>query len=449
VALAKVRVIARVKDLPSCLALERCAEVIAHCRETVIVSDGDAGTEVLERLKGFGARIEHSGFAGFLEEVGRAAKTDEHLLVLGSAGGFSDNHGLAAYAHYEMGAVALAGSTTRLAAALACVEASDVVGALAAPLSNLGLLTSKRVMEELTAVLHGLGLSVPLSDEKPAWGPPSGAVLAGPGMLDTDWGAIADAAGQLADDDAEELFTALIPFLLQGRGRILGFALPADMASSAALIEYLRTGQAASAAAQRDERSRRLRPAHVYHNTGDGYSEDLVTRVYPKRTADGRVLFAWKAPDGVMSVRFDPVEHCGVVCRDVAATVDGVHADIVPVNSLRFDAALDVFMTTDPIYDLRGVTSGADVAVTMASVAYIDAADFIPSDSADGVSNYGKPLTLALTEVQQTLAETRLALNVTEAFRARVEATYWWRARRKLARLRRMLARMRNHLAQN
>ncbi|HEY0227086.1 MAG TPA: rhamnan synthesis F family protein, partial [Mycobacterium sp.] len=352
--LSKVRVLAWVKDLASCFALERSRSVLEQCAELVIFVSRDAEDQLLDRLTGFKARtVSGKTFAEFVREVGRSAQTPDYLLVLGCAGDFSDLREISAYVQYETGLRALAGSSATLTSAIAHIASSTVAGALTSPLAGLVPRTQEEAWEAVAArvetLLALLGIHVPLSPEKPAWGPPSGAVLAGPGMLAADWNLVAETVSSLDEETAEALFTSIIPFILQSHGRLLVFALTDTMTAHAVFANQLQALQARSGVAAHEQRKHSIRVARVYHNTGDGYVEDKCMVVYPRRNGAGGVTYAWLAPPTVVSVRFDPVEAAGAICRGVTATVDGVAVDIVPVNCLRFGAALDVFMTPDPV----------------------------------------------------------------------------------------------------
>jgi hypothetical protein len=97
-----------------------------------------------------------------------------------------------------------------------------------------------------------------------------------------------------------------------------------------------------------------------------------------------------------------------------------VAAEIVPVNCLRFGTALDVFMTTDPIYDVRGVTPESSVVVTMDAIGYIDESDFAPPlPSETDVGAYGGALTSALTTIRTELDMMRQAHDVLLEVRVR------------------------------
>lgn len=435
--LSRVRVVARVKDIESCLALERFRSVLERCGHFVIVADHHLDERVLRRLTAFKARlVTNAGVSEFASEVGHGAQTKDHLLLFGCTGGEA---GLSAYSRYEAGLRALADSEGVLASAVAHLEGSRLAGALASPLTSIGIdswsVDWREAGAPLDTVLPLLGLDVPLNRAKAAWGPFGGIVLAAPGMLAADWDVVADTMSGLPRSRAEELFASLIPFILQGHGRLLEFSLPERMTASAVFASHLRQALRCAVAA---EAKQSRRSARVYHNAGAGYLEDEAVSVRPRPSPDGRVTFSWQAPAAVESVRFDPVEGAGVVCRGAAVTVNGVAAEIVPVNCMRFGGALDVFMTTDPIYDVRGVTPGANVIVTLDSIEYIDGSDFAaPPPSGDDLEAYGGPLTPALLTIQAELTAMRDAHNaMREAHDALVEVRVRRRARALIAKLR-------------
>ena len=398
-----VRVVAWVKDMVTCSALERYRPVLERCKDVVIVTNGELDEGVLNRLSNFEARIvTGKTFADFVREVGRGAQSQDHLLVLGSTSSAGGLSGIAAYVQYETGLRAVAGSDAILASAIAHLETCHVAGALTSPLATLGLDRQQDAWWGLAArteaLLAALGIRLPVSSEKPAWGPPSGIVLAAPGMLATDWELIADAMSDLSEAKAEELLTSLIPFILQSHARLLVFALPEEMTASGIFASQPHALREAGDKAHKD----RLRPARVYHNLGTGYYEDESTRINPRRGPRGHVAYTWRAPLMVESQRFDPVEGAGAICSGVTATVNGIPSEVVPVNGLRFGGDLDVFMTTDPMYELSGVTPGADVVVTMTDVSYIDESDF-RQHAVDGLLGYGGPLASALTAIHAEL----------------------------------------------
>ncbi|MGH7173676.1 MAG: hypothetical protein ACRELG_25620, partial [Gemmataceae bacterium] len=358
---------------------------------------------------------------------------------------------LAAYSRYEAGLRAIASSDVALASAVAHLESSPIAGALASPLTTIRLdiwgADWREAGAPLAALLPLLGIDVPLSADKPAWGPFAGIVLAGRGMLATDWDVVADTMTHLAASKAEALFTSLMPFILQSHGRLLVFALPEPMMANAVFANHLQQALRADSRGRRKQSQSRHRIARVYHNCGAGYTEDESIVVRPTTNHDGGVAFSWQAPPAVESVRFDPVEGSGVVCRGVAATVDGTAVDIVPVNCQRFGAALDVFMTTDSIYDLRGVTPEAAVVVTMDAIDYIDASDFLPRLPEDeDLLSYGGPLTATLAAIQAELTAMREAHDaVREAHDAMLEVRLRRRLHVLIARVRALLATARRH----
>jgi hypothetical protein len=105
-----------------------------------------------------------------------------------------------------------------------------------------------------------LGIDVPTDPEKPAWGPPSGVVLVGPGMLDTDWDLVAEIMGRLDDSDTGELFAAMIPFVMQSHGKVLAYALPESMTPNTTFIAHVQGGGVVKVQSRR-----RAQAARLYH----------------------------------------------------------------------------------------------------------------------------------------------------------------------------------------
>lgn len=203
-----------------------------------------------------------------------------------------------------------------------------------------------------------MGITVPLSWDKPAWGPLAGIVLAASGMLATDWDVVANTMSDLTEPEVEALFTSLIPFILQSHGRLLIFATRETMMPPTAVFAtYLQAAVRIAAPGMTRQHGRRA--PRVCHDSGAGYSEAESIIVRPTSSHVGGVTFWWQASSVVESVRFDPVAVVGVTCPGVTATVHGAAVDIVRGNCHRFGTGLDVFMTIDPIYDLRGVTPDA------------------------------------------------------------------------------------------
>ena len=411
-----VRVVAWVKDVTTYAALERHRPVLERCSDVVIVTGGELDEGLLNQLSNFKARMIIGGtFAQFVREVGYAAQTEAHLLVLGSTSDAAGLSGVAAYVQYETGLRAVAGTDGILASALAHLKKCHFAGGLTSPLATLAPDREQNAWRaraaDVDALLAALGIRLPISPEKPAWGPPSGIVLAAPGMLATDWALVADAMSHLGDAKAEELFASLIPFILQSHARLLVFALPEEMTASGIFASQLHAMRDAGYKEHKD----RLRPARVYHNLGHGYAEDESTSIRPRRNPAGRVAYGWRAPLALESERFDPVEGAGAICSRVTATVNGAPGNLIPVNGLRFGAGLDVFLTTDPIYELFGVTPGANVVVTMDDVSYIDESDFRAHPPLDGTPDYGGPLASVLTALHAELTAVDAELTAVHA----------------------------------
>ncbi len=248
--LSKVRVVAWVKDLTSCMALERCRAALERCGEVVIVTGRDPADRIVRRLTELKARVVTGApFAQFVREIGRAAGTTDHVLVLGHTDEFAGLSELGVYVRSELTLRALAGTGATLASAVRQLESSKLAGAFAGPPTSTTLAAQNgawgAISDRIEILLAVLDVQVPISPGKPAWGPPGGVVLAGPGMLAADWNLVANAVSHLSEPMAQELFAALIPFIVQGHGRLLVFALPERLTANAIFAGHLQTAQAA------------------------------------------------------------------------------------------------------------------------------------------------------------------------------------------------------------
>ncbi len=242
--LSRVRAVAWVKDLTSCMVLERCRSVLERCGELVIVTGREPTDRVVQRLTEFKARVVTGApFAQFVREVGRAAATADHVLLLGCTDEFAGLPEINAYTQYELALRALAGSSATLTSAVRQLESSTFAGALAPPPTPTMLAAQNAnwgaVANRVDTLLAVLGIHVPLSPAKPAWSPPGGVVLARSGVLAVDWNLVATAASHLADATAQALFTSLIPFITQSRGKLLVFVLPERLTASAIFAAHM------------------------------------------------------------------------------------------------------------------------------------------------------------------------------------------------------------------
>jgi hypothetical protein len=264
--LSTVRVVAWVRDMANCFALERCRPTLEHCSELVIVTPCDSSNELTGRLSEFKARIiSGATFAGFVREVGRVAHApDHHLLLFGANGSPALDPLISAYVQSETGLRALAGTDSTLAAAVARLASSNLAGGLTSPLTGIApasrMAAWRGVASRASRLLMTLGIDVPTDPEKPAWGPPSGVVLVGPGMLDTDWDLVAEIMGRLDDSDTGELFAAMIPFVIQSHGKVLAYALPESMTPNTTFIAHVQGGGVVKVQSRR-----RAQAARLYH----------------------------------------------------------------------------------------------------------------------------------------------------------------------------------------
>ena len=264
--LSNVRVVAWVTELANCLAFERHRGVLEQCSELIIVTPCDADDQLTVRLGGSATRVVSGAtFADFVREVARAADTPERqILLFGANGGPVLRPLISTYAQSETGLRALAGTSSTLAAAAGRLASSTVAGGLTSPLTGIApatLTTWWRIEPRMSTLLTALGIDVPIDPQKPPWGPPSGVVLIGPGMLGLGFDLAADLLSRLDDEDAGELFAALIPFVLQSRGKLLAYALPEDMTPNAMFVAHTQ-GVAGVVAAQS---RRRAQAARMYH----------------------------------------------------------------------------------------------------------------------------------------------------------------------------------------
>lgn len=266
--LARVRVVAWVRERADCMALERARATLEQCSELTIVTASEPSRQLASRLTAFSTARIVSGatFADFVREVGRAAEVPEgNLLLFGADGGVELRPLISTYARSDAGLRALADTPATLAAGVARLENSTVAGGLTSPLRGNAptnqAATWGRLVTRVGTLLTTLGIDVPISPEKPAWGPPSGVVLLGPGMLQVDWDLAVELMRRLEDTDAGELFAALIPFILQSNGRLLAYALPEEMAASAMYDAHTQGLQGVVAAHSK----RRTQIAALYH----------------------------------------------------------------------------------------------------------------------------------------------------------------------------------------
>jgi len=255
--LSKVRVVAWVRGMADCLALERCRQTLERCLEFVIVTANDPESELAQRLSDFRARIvSGSTFAEFVREVGCASRTKAHVLLFGANGGPPARHEISTYVQSETGLRALADNDATLTSAVRRLENSTLAGALTSPLTGLTPTAQAAIWRTVASrtekLLKALGVHVPIHPEKPAWGPPSGVVLAGPNMLAADWDLAAGMMSDLSDETAGALLASLIPFIVQSHGRLLAFALPDKLAGMSIFSAHV---QALPAPAQRTLRT--------------------------------------------------------------------------------------------------------------------------------------------------------------------------------------------------
>lgn len=265
--LSTVRVVAWVTDLANCLALERCRATLEQCSELVIVTPCDSSDQLTVRLSEFDARIVSGAmFADFVREIGSAARTrDHHLLLFGANGGPVLRPLISTYAQSDTGLRALAGTASTLASAVARLAGSTLAGGLTSPLTGITPTTQtatwRRIVTRISSLLTVLGVDVPIDPEKPAWGPPSGVVLLGSEMLGIDWELAAGLLSHFDDVDAGEFFAAMIPFVIQSQGRLLAYALPQRMTPNAMFGAHTQ-GVAGVVTVQS---KRRAQAARLYH----------------------------------------------------------------------------------------------------------------------------------------------------------------------------------------
>ncbi len=238
-----VRVLARVHNLVTCLALEHYLPVLQQCAELVVVVDGsdsELDEQLKRRLGDAGVTsIRRASFDGFLTEAQRLAATPDHLLLIGFSANFGDYHPIIEYSFYMNALANLLGSTELLASAVDALGADDeLIGALApAVMATLPQTPSEIWAETRSTVKQALvaaDVRVPLSDAKPAAGSASGAVLLEASLLgDVDWTAL---RAELARPDqamAYRAFDSLVPFLLHANSRLLGSVLAEEVEAGA------------------------------------------------------------------------------------------------------------------------------------------------------------------------------------------------------------------------
>jgi hypothetical protein len=97
----------------------------------------------------------------------------------------------------------------------------------------------------------------------------------------------------------------------------------------------------------------------AYWNTGTGYDEakSMVGTVRASEASGHEWVAEFVVPTGVTSIRFDPIEGSGCVCRGARVESDA-DLTITALNAVSA-AGMEFFVTDDPQYEITGDFSGA------------------------------------------------------------------------------------------
>ena len=89
--------------------------------------------------------------------------------------------------------------------------------------------------------------------------------------------------------------------------------------------------------------------ASLYYDDGNGYSEDKkIIKIIKQEQGKFSVTFDLSEKSNVKSVRFDPLE--GSLCR---CSLQQTGTKFVPVNAVSSQNNEDIFLTVDPMYEMK------------------------------------------------------------------------------------------------
>lgn len=142
----------------------------------------------------------------------------------------------------------------------------------------------------------------------------------------------------------------------------------------------------------------RTHTSNLYWENTKGFNEK---RKYSERVTilqDSPIYTNFTITSNATSLRYDPLEGDGIICKKVEAWINAEPAQIQPVNAIHY-GEMDIFVTSDPQYLLPiPVKKGDVVTIKIASVQTFSPEDFMPI--AEGNTSYGGPLHGAIHELQ-------------------------------------------------
>ncbi|MGO4105202.1 rhamnan synthesis F family protein [Leifsonia sp. YAF41] len=237
--------------------------------------------------------------------------------------------------------------------------------------------------EPVVGTLEALGLTVPVSPEKPPVVPISGVFWFRTSAL----ARLIDLAQNSTSGTALTTgqWRLLLPLVVQGAGYFVHYSMPENVARNRLtnMTHYLEAlnrrigsgvGDRFSTVDVRMSELARLSAVYspaqlvvsVYWDRGEGFGEgDKLSLPYDQAgVLPGGVAVEFVVPAGVVGMRVDPVEGLGCACRDVRLE-GGAGLILEGVNSMTA-LGFDVFGGDDPQYLVRGeVAEGQKLRLTI------------------------------------------------------------------------------------
>lgn len=97
--------------------------------------------------------------------------------------------------------------------------------------------------------------------------------------------------------------------------------------------------------------------SRFYFDFGEGLSEKNRINVYPEVRGNDRLRYTVKLPKGCTAVRYDPIEMCRCILREITVEIDGMPVSAQPLNGLTVGSSV-FFPTEDPQVSIIPPTGG-------------------------------------------------------------------------------------------
>jgi len=97
--------------------------------------------------------------------------------------------------------------------------------------------------------------------------------------------------------------------------------------------------------------------SRFYFDFGKGLCEEHRIDVHPEVLQNDRLRYTVRLPEGCTAVRYDPIEFCRCILREIIAEVDGVSVAAQPLNGLTVGKFV-FFPTEDPQVSIIPPTGG-------------------------------------------------------------------------------------------